>query len=207
VKMKSRLLTWVTRLCWAIVLLDLLLIFIFPSEIFADNLTMMLAYTVWLLLTLFLTITSLMVIYRGLFQSWIGWITPIIILIFSNLFSSGQIQIHNPRLSFFYVLLTTFSMWGVGVATIIFLWYRDVGLKLIASTLVIFTWAGFFIWYFQGNIFDLLIASINQPEVTSPLWWLNPFLCVFWWVIPIGICSFIVHTFRIFAREINRSKS
>ena len=198
---KSSFLTWVTRLSWALVFLDLLLIFLVPTKIDTDNLTLMIAYAVWLILTVFLATTSLMIIYRGLFQSWVGWVIPIIILVFSTLVSSGPFQIHNPRLSLFYILLTIASMWGVGVATIIFLWYQDYGLKLVASALVIFTWISFFVWYFQGNLFDLLIASINQPEMSSPFWWLNSLFCVLWWIIPVGISSFVVHTFRILVQD------
>ena len=204
---KSSFLTWVTRLSWALVFLDLLLIFLVPTKIDTDNLTLMIAYAVWLILTVFLATTSLMIIYRGLFQSWVGWVIPIIILVFSTLVSSGPFQIHNPRLSLLYILLTIASMWGVGVATIIFLWYQDYGLKLVASALVIFTWTSFFVWYFQGNLFDLLIASINQPEMSSPFWWLNSLFCVLWWIIPVGISSFVVHTFRILASEVNQSQS
>ena len=206
-KNKFRCLLWVKRLCWAILLLDLILIFLVPTEIDADNMTLMIAYAVWLILTVFLATTWLMIFYRDFFQSWIGWIMPIIILIFSSLVSSGLFQIHNPRLSLFYILLTIASMWGVGVATIIFLWYQDYGLKLVSSALVIITWLGFFASYFQGNLFELLVANLNQLETPSPLWWLNPLFCVFWWIIPIGISSFIVHTFRIIANEMSQTQS
>ena len=206
-KNNSRFILWAKRLSWVVILLDLISIFLVPTEINSHNFTFMLAYGFWLFITLLLATTSLMVIHHESFQSWVGWITPIIILFFSNLFSSGYIQVNNSGLSFFYILLTIFCMWGVGVATIIFLWYRDYGLRLVASALVIITWIGFVVWNIQGNLFDLLIKNMNQPEVPSPLWWLNPLFCVLWWVIPIGIISFVVHTFRIIAKEISQNHS
>ena len=206
-KNKSRLFLWVKQLSWALILLDLILIFLVPTEINSNNFAFMLTYGIWLFITLFLATTSLMIIYRSHFQYWVGWIISIIILVFSNFFSSGHIQVNNSRLSFFSIMITIFSMWGVGVATIIFLWYRDYGLRLVASALVIITWIGFLVWNVQGNVFDLLITSVNQPEISSPLWWLYPLFCVLWWIIPIGISSFVVHTFRILASEVYQSQS
>jgi len=70
VKKKSSFLTWVTRLSWVVVLLDLLLIFLIPTEINADNLTLMIAYAVWLILTVFLATTWLMIWVCFIYLKW-----------------------------------------------------------------------------------------------------------------------------------------
>jgi hypothetical protein len=93
------------------------------------------------------------------------------------------------------------SVWSVGVATAILLWYRDIGLGLIAWGLAIIIWVVLLTWRFQGNSIELVLSSLNHPNEPSPLWWFNPFMCIFGWIIPLGIISFLGHTCRLIIRE------
>ncbi|MBU0512033.1 MAG: hypothetical protein KJ638_10100 [Chloroflexi bacterium] len=198
---KSCLLFWLTRLSWGLLVLDLVSIFLVPADTDFGSLALMLVYAGWLILTLVGATTWLMVAYRGFFQTWHGWTLPVSVLVLNNLVSAGVFPISNPNLAFFFTLLNIVSAWAVGVATVILLWYRDAGLRLVALVFVIFVWTTFLAWHFQGNLIEILFLSVNRPNEPSPLWWLNPLFCIFWWVIPLGLISFVGHTLRILAEE------
>jgi hypothetical protein len=103
---------------------------------------------------------------------------------------------------FLITLLSIVSSWGIGVATIILLCSRDVGLRLVAGVLVLFVWTAFFVWQLYGNLIEISFLSLNHPGEPSPLWWLNPLFCLLWWIVPLGLLSFIIHTVRIIKREL-----
>ncbi|MCP4349447.1 MAG: hypothetical protein GY795_28535 [Desulfobacterales bacterium] len=67
---------------------------------------------------------------------------PILSLIVSTSVVEKAIPVSNSSLSLslFFTVLSIVSIWSVGLATAIFLWYRDAGLELIAGGSVMFIW-------------------------------------------------------------------
>jgi hypothetical protein len=199
---KSSLTLWITRLAWGLLSFDLLLIFIVPTDtnIF-DSLLLMIAYAGWLILTSIIASTWLIIRYRAFFHTWPGWAVPLILLILSSLVVQNVLFVSHSNLSLFFAMLFLTSVWSVGVATAILLWYRDIGLGLMAWGLAIFIWVVLLTWRFQGNSIELVLSSLNHPNEPSPLWWFNPLICIFGWIIPLGIVSFLGHTLRLIIRE------
>lgn len=199
---RSRLTLWLKRIVWGLLIIGLGLIFLVPADANFDSILLLLGYTVLLFLTLSLAVTGLMLVYRRFFRTWPGWFTPIGLLIIGNLVVNNIWTIPHPNLSLFFTVLAVISIWMIGVATTILLWYRDVGLGLAGWSFVVFLWVLVLAWQFQGNLLDLWLLGINNPTAPQPLWWLNPLICITGWVVPLGICGFIWHTLRILINEL-----
>jgi len=198
VKNIIKLLTWIA---WGLLFVDSGLIFLIPADANFGRLVWLIAYLAWLIVTLLAATTWLIIYHRRLFRLWPGWLMTVALLLFSSSVAQDVLPIHYPNLSLFFSLLFIISVWDFGIATAILLWYRDVGLGLIGWGGVVFIWAVLLSWRFQGNWVELWIDALNNLESSSPLWWLNTFLCVLGWIIPLGIVSFIGHTLRLFIRE------
>jgi hypothetical protein len=199
---RSGLSLWMTRLAWGLLLLDLLLILIVPADASFDNLLLLIAYTLWLILSLIAIATWLIIRYRHFFRGWLGWSTPIIALVLSDMVFQGKLTVSDPNLSLFLTLLFVVSIWSVGVATAILLYYHDVGLGLMAGASAMTIWILLFAWRFQGNLIELVFLNLVHPDEPSPLWWFNPIMCIVGWIFPLGGISFLVHTGRLIMREL-----
>lgn len=197
-KKKSNLMLWLTRLSWVAITLNLLFIFIGPylfgdmqlSDIYINLIVL------WLILSSIGASTCLIICYKRFFARWAGWATPILLLIISIPVVEKAIPVSNSSLSLFFTVLSAVSIWSVGLATAILLWYRDAGLKLIAVGSVMFIWIVAIAWRFQGNLIELHFVS------PSSLWWLTPFIYVAEWIIFLGFISFILHSIRLLMQEI-----
>ncbi len=198
---KATLTLWLTRLAWGLLIFDVLLIFVVPADTHFGSLLLMIAYAAWLILTLVITSVWLMIRYRAFFRTWPGWAVPLITLILSSLVIQGILPVSHPNFSLFFSMLFVVSVCSAGVATAILLWYRDVGLGLIAWGLVILVWMLLFSWRFQGNLIELFFSSLIHPDKPSPLWWWNSLVCVCGWIIPLSVISFLGHTLRLILRE------
>jgi hypothetical protein len=164
----------------------------------ADNLMLLLSvYACGILPMLGVAITWLMLIHRKFFSRWLGWSTP------TALFLISSIPVQPSTLSLLLNTLTFLSIWAIGVATFILLWYRDLGLKLFGWTLALSVWAFALAWRFQGNLIELWLQSLNNPTGWSPLWWLNPLGWMVWWVVPISLLSIVGHTVRFLWQELH----
>lgn len=199
--MNKKLLTlWLTRLAWGLLFFDLLLILVVPDDTSFGNLLLLIAYMIWLVLTLLVASTWLTIHYRAFFRTWVGWAIPLVLLAFSSLVVQGVLSISH--LGFFFSMLFVVSFWCIGIATGILLWYRDVGLGLIAGGTILVVWVLLFVWRFQGNLIELFILSLNHPNESSPFWWFGLLACVFDCIAPLSILSFLVHTIRLIVREL-----
>jgi len=192
---------WLTRLAWGLLLLDLILIFVVPTDASFGSLLLLIAYALWLILSLMAVSTWLIIRYRELFRRWPGWATPIVVLILSSMVFQGIWPVGHPNLSFFFTLLFVVSMWSVGVTTAILLCYNDVGLGMIAWGSAIMIWVLMLAWRFQGNLIELSFFNLIHPDERPPLWWFNPLFCVFGWIVPLSAVSFLGHTLRLILRE------
>jgi hypothetical protein len=197
---KSVLNLWPTSLSWGLLILDLLLILIVGNMKF-DNPLLLLGLAAWLIITPIAACTWLMIRYRAFFRTWPGWTTPIILLIFSSSVVQGALPIGLGNISLIFSILSIVSLYAVGLATAILLWYRDVGLKLVAWWTVIVIWTLTLAWRYQGNLIELAFYKLIHPNEPDPIWWFGPFMCILWWIIPLGIISFLGHTLRIIIRE------
>ncbi|MCP4111354.1 MAG: hypothetical protein GY749_38465 [Desulfobacteraceae bacterium] len=186
------------RLSWGTIILNLLFILIGPCLFgdlqLSDSFINTIPY--WLIISSIVACTSLIIRYRMFFRTWAGWTTPILLLIICTPFVEKVILVTNCSLSFFFVLLSIISIWSVGPATAILLWYRDAGLKLIAVGSVMFIWIVAIAWRFQGNLIELHFVN------PSSLWWLTPFIYVAELIIPLGFIGFLSHTIRLIMNEI-----
>jgi hypothetical protein len=198
---ESALASWLTRAIWGLLILDLLLILVVPAEMSFNSLLLLVAYAVWLILSLIAISTWLIVRYRTLFRTWPGWAVPVVVLLLSSLVFYGVLPVRHPNISLLFSLLLIVSGWSVGVATAVLLWYRDVGLGLIGWGAVIVIWALLFGWRAQGNLIDLWFSSLSQPAESSPVWWPGPLLCSFGCVLPLGVVGFLGHTVRLIVQE------
>lgn len=199
---KLRYTFWLTRVAWGITLVDLLLIFFMPADLKFDNIKLFIIYSAWIILSPILASTWLIIRYRSFFRTWPGWITPIITFIFSTMVFQDIISVHQPNFNFFFTMLSIISSWAIGVATIVLLWYRDVGLGLVGWGAVIIVWVMVFAWRLQGNLMDIFILALEHPnDKPWPLWWLNPLICLIECIVPLGIIGFLGHTVRLIIRE------
>ncbi|MCP4538836.1 MAG: hypothetical protein GY832_17010 [Chloroflexi bacterium] len=200
---KSRLLAWLTRLAWGILLFDLLLIAVVPADLNFDSELLLIAYAVWLILSLIGAAAWLIVRYRAFFRTWSGWAAPIIAFIISMMVFAGVLPVNHPNLSFFFTLLLLVSTVCIGVATAVLFWYRDVSLKLIGWISVLYIWALVVGWRFQGNLMTVYMSSLVNPNQPSQsLWWINSLMCIMGWVVPLGMIGFIGHTIKLIVREL-----
>ena len=201
------LIRWITCLSWFILGLDLLLIFFGPTQFNRANLIPMLLYTLWLVLSPWVALTWLTLAYRRYFRSWLGWGTCILVFMLGNLVVADIIPITNPQVDLFITLLTLLSLWEIGVAMGLWLWYHDQGLRLLAGTSLTAIWTIFFALRFQGNLIELLLGPLLQPNTSASLWWLNPLLCVLGWGVILGSASFLFHSIRYLTQEFTRPTS
>lgn len=200
---KSCLIAWLTRLAWGILVFDLLLVAVVPADSSFNSQLLLIAYAVWLILSLMATAAWLIIRYRAFFRTWLGWATPILALILSMMVFAGVLPVNHPNLSFFFSLLLLVSTVCIGVATAILLWYRDVSLKLIGWISVIYIWALVLGWRFQGNLITLYMSGLVYPNQSSQsLWWLNSLMCIVGWIVPLGIISCVGHTIKLVIREL-----
>lgn len=200
---RANIAVWLARLAWGVIVFDLILIFILPETFGPDAVVILVAISLWLVLSLWLATTGLMVYYRRIFYTWAGWALPVTGLIASNTLMAAGWPEANSRLSLLVTLTFATCTWGVGVATALLLWRRDAGLGMLGWMLAAFTWVAFFAWRIHGNLIEISFLSINNPNATWPLWWINPLFCLLGWSVPLGIASFCIHTVKIIAREYN----
>jgi hypothetical protein len=194
-----RILTWVAE---GIILIDILLILVIPTEFQYDNFLWMVIYSIGIIISMAAAVTWLMVFFRAFFGTWRGWLLTILVMVISNGFASGVLTSHNANLDLLIMMIFIIGIWAIGVASAILLFYKDVSLRLVAWLSVVIIWTIVFSWKIQGNLIELEIQSINHPNEVNPLWWANPILCISGWMIPLAIASFIIHTGRIVYAEL-----
>ncbi|MCP4538841.1 MAG: hypothetical protein GY832_17035 [Chloroflexi bacterium] len=197
---KASLNLWLTRLAWGLLGFDLLVVFSVPTDTYFDSSVLLFTYTGWLTLSLVAASTWLVIHYRTFFRTWSGWAISVACLILCSMIFQGVLPIRHPNFSLFLIV----SGWLVGVATAILLWYHgiDTGLRLIGWMTVIFIWSlALFSRFFPGNIVEFLMLDFTYAEEPSPLWWLQPIICVIGWVVPLGILGFLGHAVRLIVRE------
>ena len=198
--------SWLTRLAWGLLAFNLILIFVVPTAITPENLLFVIVYLVWLMLTLVIATTCLIVRYQWIFRTWPGWTVFPAFLTLSSLVVQDILPVHHPNLAFAFSMLFITSAWGVGVATAVLLWHRDVGLGMIAWGLAILVWALLLSWRLQGSLIDMMVSKLIRPDEPSPLWWYNSSVCIFVWIIPLGIIGFLGHTIRLILQEFRDEK-
>lgn len=192
---------WLTRAAWGLLLVDLIIIFAVPADMSFDSLSSLIAYALGLVLSSIGASTWLVIRYRTFFRTWIGWAATISSLIISSMITQSNPLIANPQLSLFFSMLFIVSGWCTGVATAVMLWYRDIGLGLVAWTTIVAVWIFVLAWSFQGNLIELSLFSLSHPDEPSRLWWLNSLMCIIGWLIPLGLIGFVSHTLRLIIRE------
>jgi hypothetical protein len=173
---KAGVVLWLTRVALVVLGINCILIFAIPADMTFDNALFLILYSVWLVCSILIASTWLMLRYRRFFTKWYGWGIVTGALFAGHLVNSGALQVKHPNLSFFFTMLTLFSIWWVGVATAIMLWYRDASLWLFGLLSILLTWSLFFSWRFRGNLMELYIASVGSPKQSSPFWIFNSLL-------------------------------
>lgn len=190
-----------TPFAWGLLIFDLLLVWI-AGYIHFGNLFLGVIYVAGSILTLLVTSSWLIIYYRGFFRTWLGWTASLLPVTLSSLVVQKVLPVRYPPASFFFTTLFIVSIWGVGLTTGILLWYRDVGLRLIAWGSVILVWMMAVAWRIQGNLIQLAFMYFNHPpDQPPPLWWFNTLLLMMFWMVPLGVVSFIRHTRRLVRRE------
>lgn len=192
---------WISRIAWGVIVFDLLLILILPADTNFGNLILLLAYTAWLILSWLLASIWLMFRHRKIFRTWWGWLATILGLIISNVLAQDVLFTCGTNLHLLFSLLSIFSGFYVGIATVILLYYHDVGLRLIAFGSAGLIWTFLLGWRFRGNLLELffnMLAAFGEP---ASLWWFDSLWCITGWIIPLGFIGFIVHTLRLLIKE------
>jgi hypothetical protein len=193
---------WGTRVAWGVLIFDALLVFTIGS-IRVPNLLVGVVVVGWMLLSPLAASTWLVIHYRAFFKTWRGWAAPLLLLAFSSWGASSGLSNRYATLSFLFIMLTIVSGWTVAITTALFLWYRDVGLRLIGWSSVIVIWTMVFASRSYGNLIELVFSYsyLTPSSQPRPLWWLYlPPLFLFW-ILPWGIVSFVRHTILLIRRE------
>jgi len=193
---------WLTRVAWCVLALDTILILLVPTDVNPGNLLLLVVYALFLISSLVIGSSWLLIHYRTFFGTWLGWAVPILVFVLSGMVYGGVLPVRHPNLSLFFMLLFIVSGWCIGVSTAILLLCRDVGLRLIGLGSVIMIWALALGWRSQGSLIQLYLSSLTSSNEPSPLWWLNTLMCIIGWIIPLGIISFLAHTLRLIWREL-----
>lgn len=191
---------WLTLLGWGLVLLDGVLIIVVPESALT-TLARGFVFVGWFILTSLLAVSWLTFAYRSHFQSWLGWIFSLSLMVISFFFTMGITLQIPSRLSLFFAILVFPASWLLFLSTIILLWHRDVGLLFLGWIPVLYVWSAFLAWHYQGNLIELWLSSLNQADGSSPLWWFNTLFCLSSCVLPIAVISFLGHTVRLLVRE------
>jgi len=191
---------WLTLLGWGLILLDGLLIFFVPESALT-TLPRGFVFVGWLILTSLLAVSWLTFAYRSHFQSWLGWIFSLSLMVISFFFTMGITLQIPSRLSLFFAILVFPASWLLFLSTIILLWHRDVGLLFLSWIPVLYVWSAFLAWRYQGNLIELWLSNLNQADGSSPLWWFSTLFCLSSCVLPIAVISFLGHTVRLLVRE------
>jgi hypothetical protein len=192
---------WLTKLAWIILLFNALLIFLVPGDTFRSLLPVLL-YLGWLLLSSTLVLTWLSYYHRTFFRRWRGWAISVVLVTVILFFTSSNILSLPSQLSLFFSVLIIPSLWLLFLASVILLWYRDVGLALLGWGSIIYVWSLFLSWRYQGNLLELWLYSLNYPDAPSPLWWLNTLFCLSACIFPVAIFSLLGHTVRLIIHEL-----
>lgn len=199
---RSGLAKWLVRLSWSWLAFDLVLVFAAPVQYQAGEIALLLLISAWLFLSLLGAVTCLMVVYRSSFQSWLSWAVLVMVLLIASLLSGLGSGIAGPHISLLLTLLHLMSIVAVGVGTAIFLYYRDASLSMLAWFSMISIWLMVFAWKGYGNLIEIMLLSAGQPAAGAPVAWLGSLWCLAFWIIPIGIISFLGHTIRLVLREL-----
>lgn len=199
---RSALSTWLTKVAWGLVALDLLLIFIVPADADFSSLALLVIYAIWIIFTLLIATSWLIVQHRQFFSKWFGWLIPLLLIAVTSPMVQGTYSVHSANLSLFISLLFLNSAWSFGLVTILLLWYRDVGLGLVAWAWVVFIWITVILWNIQKTpLIDIIIGGLDRPGEPFPLWWFGPMACLLAWIVPLGSLSFVAHTLRLIWHE------
>lgn len=199
-KQASKVNLWMTCIAWALIVLDMFLVLAIGDVNCANVLLFLIV--MWLIPTLIGASTWLIIHYRAFFKTWLGWIIPFISLFLSGLAVQASPGIDLGCFASLAVFVFLTSFWGIIPITIIYQRHNDVGLKLIAWGSIIVVWSFVFAWRLQGNLIEALLRNLSPSAPSLQLWWLNPVICIIWWVIPVGIISFLYHTIRLIVHEL-----
>lgn len=195
---------WITRIAWILLILDLILMFPASRMRITGNAVGPILMVLWLIISLFVVCTWLLIYYRKFFQQWWGWNCIVIMMIVSSYITQGAIPVRYPPLELLWALLAILSVWGTVLVTALLLLKHDVGISLLAWASVILTWLVALGWRVQGNLLAIAFNSLSTPDQLSPLWWIYPFLLLFGIILLASLISFVGHTIRLISLEFRR---
>lgn len=155
----------------------------------------------WLLGSMAVVSTWNVVWYRRIFRTWTGWLVVWLAMFLSSLVTQEVIPVHTPPLPFVFLMLYITGAWMLGPASAVLLWYHDAGLRFWALGSVIAVWVVTLSWRIQGNFFQMILSIINEPRTP---WWVPAWLCLFFWILPLGVIAFFGHTIKLLIYEIFR---
>ncbi len=186
----------IIRVVWLLLIVDIAAIVAAGSLQF-NNQTMLVLTAAMSILSLLVLTTWLIVYYRKCFRYWWAWVIPPLLFIFSSYVTQKAIPISLASCSCFFTLLEIVSIWATGLTSAIFLWYNDVGIRIIGWSSVGAIWLVALAWRIHGNLLFITITSFERTDTQPPLWWIYPLFPVIMWLIPLSLLSFIIHSIRI----------
>ncbi len=192
---------WITRFVWLLLVVVLIVMFATSGMGFQNQATLMLVSGA-LILSLLAIATWLIVYYRSLFRHWWGWIIAPVLFVFSSYVTQGAIPVKWSLCSYFITMLGLVCIWATGLTSVIFLWYNDVGIRIVGWSSAVIIWLVVLAWRIHGNVISLAFSSLGRTDVLSPLWWISPLFPIMMWLIPIAIVSIIGHSIRILLWEL-----
>jgi len=189
---------WLHRMIWLVLIADIILILIAHKLRFKEIEPAM-RFVYWLLGSLAVVSTWLVIWYRAFFRTWTGWLSVLLIMFLSSLVTQEVIPVKTPPFQLFLLMLFLTCFWALGPVSGVVLWYKDKGLHFIALGSIVVVWIVTLSWSTQGNFFQLIFTLINQP---ATFWWLPSWLCLCIWIVPLGIVGFLGHTARLIVKEV-----
>ena len=149
------------------------------------------------ILAFLVTMIWLMNIYRSVFHHWLGWATPILLLFICNF------PVHQPIISAIQTVMNIASIVAMIIATVIMLYYRDVGLSMFGGISLTYIWSLVLIWQRQGDLLDLSMRSLSDLNVVSSFWFLNSLWCATVCITPLSILGFWMYTLYLLWKELH----
>ncbi len=196
--------TWITRIAWILLIVDMGLMFPASNMRMTGNAVLPALTALWLLGSLFLICSWLLIFYRKFFQQWRGWGSVVLVMIVSSYSTQGAIPVKYPPLELLCALLAILSVWAVALATGLLLWKHDGGVRLVGWASVSLIWLVMLGWRMQGNLIAVAFDSLGNTQDIPPLWWLYPFFPLFGIILLVSCVSFIGHTIRLISLEVRR---
>lgn len=194
---KIGLVRWLGRAAWAGLGIEVVLWFVL-SDVSIENLPLLLAMSIVLILGTWLCAVALIVRYRRFFGTWYG----LAILITAMALVNWGRSVAPPGGVTGLLLMGTLGLIvALPTGTALLLWRRDASVVLIGLALLTFVWGSLLASVPHGGPIRVWLQYLTGSE-TGQFWWFETLTCLLMLILPMGSLAFLVHLIRLTLKEL-----